>query len=106
MEKFKIDTIGFEKLEGRIHPSIQHKLKRIDSQQQFKLRHQEAFDSLTRREVEIVFNIVQGLTAPQIAEKLFISIHTVGQHRKNINRKLQIRSFSDLFQFALAFNLI
>lgn len=83
-----------------------HKLKRIIEQQQYKLRHQRTFDSLTRREIEIITDVAKGLSSSQIAEKLFISPHTVRQHRKNINKKLTSDSFSRLFQFALAFDLI
>lgn len=83
-----------------------HKRKRIEEQIAFQRMHYEKFNSLTKREIEIIKWIVKGLNNPQIADKLFISRHTVQQHRKNINRKLDISSFSDLFQYALAFDLM
>lgn len=82
------------------------KLKRIEEQFAFQRKHLKKFNSLTKREIEIIKWIVKGLNNPQIADKLFISRHTVQQHRKNINRKLDISSFSDLFQYALAFDLM
>ncbi|MGN0205725.1 MAG: response regulator transcription factor, partial [Muribaculaceae bacterium] len=47
---------------------------------------------LSQREKEIVVCVVKGLTNKAIADKLFISIHTVITHRRNIARKLQIHS--------------
>jgi DNA-binding CsgD family transcriptional regulator len=64
------------------------------------------FDSLTKREIEVIYMLAKGHNNPQIAESLCISRHTVEQHRKNINRKLGIHSYFQLFQYALAFNLI
>ncbi|MEO5980056.1 MAG: response regulator transcription factor, partial [Chryseolinea sp.] len=39
---------------------------------------------VSRREQQVLQLIVDGLTNPQIAEKLFISLHTVDSHRKNL----------------------
>ena len=87
-------------------PSFIHKLKRIRKQENFKLHHKVQFNSLTKREVEIVFLLARDHNNPQIAEALCISRYTVEQHRKNINRKLGINSYFQLFQYALAFNLV
>jgi DNA-binding NarL/FixJ family response regulator len=86
--------------------SIGHKLRRIELQEFFRQEHKLAFDSLTSREVQILKLLVHGLNNPQIANQLFISRFTVEQHRKNINKKLDIHSYSQLFQYALAFDLI
>lgn len=82
------------------------KLKRLKEQAAFKKAHLAQFQSLTSREIEIIKLLVKGLNNPLIAERLFISRNTVEQHRKNINRKLALKSFSELFQYALAFDLI
>ena len=47
-------------------------------------------DALSQREKEIVICVVKGMTNKEIAEKLFLSIHTVITHRRNISKKLQI----------------
>jgi DNA-binding NarL/FixJ family response regulator len=86
--------------------SILHKLKRIKGQELFRNNHLIQFKSLTKRELEIVTHLVMGLNNPDIARQLFISRNTVEQHRKNIKRKLEVKSFSEIFQYALAFNLI
>ncbi|MCK5782783.1 MAG: helix-turn-helix transcriptional regulator [Flavobacteriales bacterium] len=44
-------------------------------------------DFFTKREIEIIKEIVGGLSNVEIADKLFISKHTVITHRKNILRK-------------------
>lgn len=44
-------------------------------------------DVLGDREVEVLRLISEGLTSSEIADKLFISVHTVKTHRKNILRK-------------------
>jgi len=54
---------------------------------------------ITRREKEIISELVQGSNVPQIAVKLFISTHTVETHKKNIFRKLDIHNSMDLLKF-------
>jgi len=55
---------------------------------------------LTDREREITKLIAQELTNQDIADKLAISIRTVETHRKNIMRKLQIKSVIALVKYA------
>ena len=43
---------------------------------------------LSPRETELVHLIAEGLTNNEIAAKLFLSVHTVKTHRKNIIKKL------------------
>ncbi len=61
---------------------------------------------LSKREIEIVKLIAEGLTSIQIADKLFIAEHTVKTHRKNILRKTGAANTSQLVQFALNNQLI
>ncbi|HNR28436.1 MAG TPA: LuxR C-terminal-related transcriptional regulator [Bacteroidales bacterium] len=61
---------------------------------------------LSKREKEIIAGVAKGLTNKQIAEKLFISVHTVMTHRKNIAGKLQIHSPSGLTIYAVLNNLV
>ncbi len=55
---------------------------------------------LTRREKEILLLIADGLTNPQIAEKLFISLNTVDTHRKNLLAKFETNNSASLIKLA------
>ena len=46
-------------------------------------------ETLSQREKEIITCVVKGMTNKAIADKLYLSIHTVITHRRNIARKLQ-----------------
>lgn len=56
---------------------------------------------LTEREREVLQLIAEGLTSPQIAEKLTISIRTAEKHRANLRAKLNLTSQADLVHFAI-----
>jgi DNA-binding NarL/FixJ family response regulator len=56
---------------------------------------------LTASELEIVRLISEGFTTKEIAAKKFISFHTVISHRKNIFRKLGVKSISELIMFGI-----
>ena len=53
--------------------------------------------SFSNREKEIIEQIYGGLSNEEIAEKLFISIHTVKTHIENIYRKMGINKRTSLF---------
>lgn len=61
---------------------------------------------LTPREQEVLVHIAEGLTNPEIADKLVISVKTVDRHRENIMRKLNLHSRIDLVKYALRQGLI
>jgi len=61
----------------------------------------KTFETLTEREREIILLVAEGLTTKQIAEKLFLSPHTVSTHRKNSLKKLEINSVSELIRMVL-----
>ena len=61
---------------------------------------------LSNRETDVLVALVKGMTNKEISDKLFISIHTVITHRKNIIRKTGIKSVSGLTVYALLNNLV
>ena len=58
-------------------------------------------EQLTDRELEIFRMIGEGLTTGAIANRLFLSTHTIDTHRENIKRKLTINSAAELSRAAV-----
>ena len=56
---------------------------------------------LTKRQVEILGLIAQGKTSREIADELFIGVHTVDTHRKNMIRILGLQGKGELLRYAL-----
>ena len=61
---------------------------------------------LSTREKEVLVLIADGLTNPQIAAKLFISMHTVDSHRKNLLTKFVVNNTAGLIKIAVRNNMI
>lgn len=64
------------------------------------------YDRLTSREQEILALLAEGLSAREVAEKLFISPRTVENHRSSIMRKLDLHSNHELIRYAAKLGLI
>lgn len=58
------------------------------------------YSELSEREMEIVKLISKGNSSAQIADELNISVHTVNSHRKNILKKLGLKSPTELIIYA------
>jgi DNA-binding NarL/FixJ family response regulator len=61
---------------------------------------------LTPREREVLSFLVEGLQKKQIADKMFITFHTVDKHLRSIYAKLQVPSRSIAIAKALKENLL
>ncbi len=59
---------------------------------QLKENANEYFQTLSRREQEILEHLSKGYRYKEIADKLFVSIETVRTHIRNIYEKLQVNS--------------
>lgn len=66
----------------------------------------EEKETLSLREKEIISYVVKGYTNQEMADKLFISVHTVMTHRRNIARKLQIHSATGLTIYAIVNKIV
>lgn len=64
------------------------------------------YETLTRREQQVMRLLAEGLSAKEIAEKLFISPKTVENHRANIMNKLDLHSNMELVRYAVKLGLI
>lgn len=58
------------------------------------------------REKDIIRCVAQGKSNKEIADTLYISVHTVATHRRNISSKLGIHSAAGLTIFAIIHNLV
>ncbi len=56
---------------------------------------------LSDREIEILTLTGKGYSTREIAEKLFICVKTVGTHKQNIMKKLDLKKSADLLKFAM-----
>jgi DNA-binding NarL/FixJ family response regulator len=62
--------------------------------------------TLTEREQEILTLIAEGHTNTSIAERLFVSSHTVGTHRKNMMAKLGVNNTAALVMYAVRSGMV
>ncbi|MGV3540296.1 MAG: LuxR C-terminal-related transcriptional regulator [Rufibacter sp.] len=56
--------------------------------------------TLSKREVEVLRLVCQGKSSKQIADELFLSVHTVNTHRRNIQHRLGTANVADLVHVA------
>lgn len=61
---------------------------------------------LSPREFEVLQLITKGRTTTKIADALHVSVHTINSHRKNILKKLNLRSPAELIVYALESGLV
>ncbi|MEW6531143.1 MAG: response regulator transcription factor [Thermodesulfobacteriota bacterium] len=64
------------------------------------------YESLTRRQKEVMKLLAQGLPYKTIAERLHISETTVSHHRAQIMGKLGIRNRAELLQLSIGLGLV
>lgn len=61
---------------------------------------------ISERELEIITMIAEGYTNNEIADKLFLSPHTVNTHRKNIMQKLGVNNTASIVMYAVKAQLV
>ncbi len=81
--------------------SIVKLLSSFFSENNDKMNDQTQNDEISVREKDVLKLVAMGLPNKEIADRLFISIHTVITHRKNITEKLGIKSISGLTVYAI-----
>lgn len=86
--------------EGKMYMSQDINLTVSDKQEMANL------PVLSSREKEVLQLISDGLTNPQIAAKLFISLHTVDSHRKNLLTKFAVNNTAGLIRQAVKHNMV
>ena len=89
--------------EGNKHQLLE-KLMQITGSSKSAKREKQG--PLSNREIDVLREVVKGLTNQEVADKLFLSVHTVMTHRKNITRKLGIKTVSGLMVYAIMNNFL
>ncbi len=100
------DLDKHNRVEDHFFVPVTETLEKKLSEQAEELVATEKTDNLTDREKEILSSVVKGLTNKEIANKLFLSTHTVISHRRNITRKLEIHSTAGLTIYAIVNKLV
>jgi len=57
-------------------------------------------NNITPKEKEVLSLLAQGFSSKEIASRLFISVHTVESHRKNLRFKFDAKNSSELIMKA------
>ncbi len=65
-----------------------------------------AHELLTDREFQIMFMLASGLRKSEIASKLQLSKNTVGNHRNNIMKKMNLSTNSEITRYAIRHGII
>src|SRR5690606_3537833 len=66
-----------------------------------RMRKKETVRQITEREKEVLELLIEGLTSPEIAARLYISPRTVDTHRTNLLKKLNQKNTASLVRFAI-----
>jgi DNA-binding CsgD family transcriptional regulator len=82
------------------------KASRLLKENNFLRKNFHIYSKLGKRELEVLRLLALGKSANEISETLYLSIHTIETHRKNIRQKLGANSHYDLSEYARAFDLI
>ncbi len=85
-----------------ISPSISQLLVERKKKSETLLKDVPSLSRLTPAEKKLLRLLADNLTSKEIAEKLFVSVRTVENHRIHICQKLDIKGHNKLLQFALA----
>ena len=85
-----------------IEPSLKEKMEQIPAKTK---RIYTTKSNLTSRETEVLQLIVNGYTDPEIAQQLFLSLHTVKHYRISILLKMDVKNTAALVSKALKLGL-
>ena len=71
-----------------------------------KRNKQIADIGLSQRELQIIRLSAEGLKAAEIAERIYLSVHTVNTHRQRIYAKMDVKNVSDMLRKATELGII
>ena len=82
--------------EGRPATHVMVLIEKVTNQRNLNLKKAKSQYRLTDREIEVVTLVDQGFTNKEIGSRLSISEHTIKDHIKNIMRKMDAASRSEI----------
>lgn len=94
------------------HEATEDLLKAVESVLEGKkyisksIQVDEEAPTLSARQLSVLRLLVQGKSAKQVAEELFISPRTVEFHKYTIMKSINAKTTADLIQYALAHGLV
>jgi DNA-binding NarL/FixJ family response regulator len=89
-----------------ISPSVSEKVLEGYLEGRQKLKKETSWESLTKREKEVLKLVGEGYSSVEIGKMLNISPKTVDKHRSNIMNKLNLHTASALTAYAIAKGLV
>jgi two-component system, NarL family, nitrate/nitrite response regulator NarL len=98
--KEEIEEAILSVYEGKLYMSVDINLSANEKEKLISV------PTLSSREKEVLVLIADGFTNPQIAAKLFLSMHTVDSHRKNLLTKFEVNNTASLIKLASKYNLV
>jgi DNA-binding NarL/FixJ family response regulator len=81
--------------------ALRHAMARLRRRRRHDASAQERLDRLTRRELQILGRVAEGVPSARVAQELGISAHTVRTHVQNILFKLKVHSKMEAVAVAL-----
>ncbi|MBK9729794.1 MAG: response regulator transcription factor [Chitinophagaceae bacterium] len=97
-QAIRVINEGGEFFGGEITKEILQSMRNHSSQREIP--------SFSKREMEVLRLLNEECTTQQIADKLFISFHTVESHRKNILMKAGVKNTAGLIRYGINMGLI
>ena len=89
-----------------LSPGISEKVIEGYLEEKRIIKTKSAWDTLTKREREILKLIAEGYKNKEIADYLYVSLKTVEKHRTNLMKKLDIHNVASLTAFAMEKGLV
>ena len=99
MRAIKVVSEGRKYFPPEISEVIINELLAKNSGTQEEIR--PIFEKITPKEKQILGMIVQGYNSREMADKLFLSIRTVDNHRANMMKKVKAKNTADLVKMAI-----
>jgi len=95
-------------LSGKIYvsPEVSERIMEGYVGTRARIKEKPSWDTLTRREKEVLKLVAGGYRNKQIAGLLFITVKTIEKHRANIMQKLDLHNASNLTAYAIEKGLV